>query len=65
MTGFQVMGKIQGLESTVNIWERGSKNTDHEVKTNMGFLIEGKERLLRAVMSLTQPMMIIGKFNCL
>jgi hypothetical protein len=65
VTGFQVMRKIQGLESTVNIWERGSKNTDHKVKINTGSLIEGKERLLRAVMSLTQPMMIFGKFNCL
>jgi hypothetical protein len=59
------MRKIQGLESKFNIWERSSKNIDHEVKINTGFLIEGKERLLRAVMSLTQLVMIFGKFNCL
>jgi hypothetical protein len=52
------MRKIQGLESKVNIWERESKNTDHEVKIHTDFLTEGKERLMRAVMSLTQPMMI-------
>jgi hypothetical protein len=49
--------KDQGLESKVNIWEKGSKSTDHEVKIDTGFFIEGKERLLRAVMPLIQPIM--------
>jgi hypothetical protein len=32
------------LESKVNIWEKGSKSTDHEVKINIGFLIEDKKK---------------------
>jgi hypothetical protein len=51
--------KDWGLENKVNIWGRGSKSLYYEVKIIIDFLIEDKERLLRAVMLLIQPMIYL------